>query len=93
MEGIYVYRADRLISIGGWGSLVKKTSKHQLARLRVDIGNNSDLHLHLNVAKSQVKIPDDLRPAFTAYIKDLKKEAFREYHNKIRLNYTYGSNL
>ena len=83
MEGIYVYRAGRLISIGGWGSLVKKTSKHQLARLRVDIGNNSDLHLHLNVAKSQVKIPDDLRPAFTAYIKDLKKEAFREYHNKI----------
>jgi hypothetical protein len=83
MEGMYVYRADRLISFGGWSNLTKKTSRHNLARLKVNIGNNSDLHLHLNVAKSQVKIPDDLRPALKKYIESLKVEAFREYHNKI----------
>ncbi|MDC0133858.1 ATP-binding protein [Acidimicrobiia bacterium] len=82
MEGMYIYRSDRLISFGGWSSLAKKTARHNLARLRVDIGNNSDLHLHLNVAKSQFKIPDDLRPRIASYIKDLKEEAYKEYHNR-----------
>jgi len=82
MEGIYVYRANRLISFGGWSNLAKKTSRHNLARLKVDIGNNNDLHLHLNVAKSQVKIPDDLRVGLQKYITNLKVEALREYNNK-----------
>jgi hypothetical protein len=82
MEGIYVYRANRLISFGGWSNLAKKTSRHNLARLKVDIGNNNDLHLHLNVAKSQVKIPDDLRVGLQKYITNLKIEALREYNNK-----------
>jgi hypothetical protein len=82
MEGMYIYRSDRLISFGGWSGLAKKTARHNLARLRVDIGNNSDLHLHLNVAKSQFKIPDDLRPGIESYIAELKEEAFKEYHNR-----------
>jgi len=82
MEGMYVYRANRLISFGGWSNLTKKSSRHNLARLKVDITNNSDLHLHLNVAKSQVKIPDDLRPALQKYITNLKIEAIREYYNR-----------
>ena len=82
MEGMYIYRSDRLISFGGWGNLAKKTARHNLARLKVDIGNNSDLHLHLNVAKSQFKIPDDLRPGIESYIAELKNEAFKEYHNR-----------
>lgn len=82
MEGIYVYRSDRLISYGGWSNISKKSARHNLARLKVDIGNNNDLRLHLNVAKSQVKIPDDLREALRRYIDELKKEAAREYNNK-----------
>lgn len=82
MEGMYIYRSDRLISFGGWSNLAKKTARHNLARLRVDIGNNSDLHLHLNVAKSQFKIPDDLRPGIESYIAELKNEAYKEYHNR-----------
>jgi len=82
MEGVYVYRADRLISFGGWNALVKKSPRLQLARLRVDIGNQVDLHLHLNVAKSQVNIPSDLRKAFKSYIDVLQREAEREYYNK-----------
>lgn len=82
MEGIYVYRSDRLISYGGWSNLAKKSARHNLARLKVDIGNNNDLRWHLNVAKSQVKIPDDLREALKKYIDILKVEAAREFNNK-----------
>jgi hypothetical protein len=82
MEGVYVYRADRLILYGGWNGLIKKFPRLQLARLRVDIGNNVDHLLHLNVAKSAVIIPHDLKDAFEGYIQELTIEATKEYHNR-----------
>ena len=82
MEGVYVYRSDRLIIVGGWNGLIKKTPRLQLARLRVDIGNNSDHLLHLNVAKSTVIIPHELKNAFEDYIECLKVEALKEFYNR-----------
>ena len=82
MEGIYVYRANRLILFGGWNGLIRKAPRLQLARLQVEIGNNADNLLHLNVAKSQVIIPHELKNAFKGYIAGLKQEAEREYFNR-----------
>lgn len=82
MEGIYIYRANRLILFGGWNGLIKKAPRLQLARLQVEIGNNADHLLHLNVAKSQVIIPHELKNAFQGYIEDLKSEAEKEFFNK-----------
>jgi hypothetical protein len=82
MEGIYIYRADRLIHFGGWNGLIKKAPRLQLARLRVGIGNSVDHLLHLNVAKSQIEIPHDLTVAFEKYIDELKTQAEREFFNK-----------
>jgi hypothetical protein len=82
LEGIYVYRADRIILFGGWNDLIKKAPRLQLARLRVEVGNSVDHLLHLNVAKSQVIIPHDLVNAFENYIEELKTEAEREYFNR-----------
>ena len=82
MEGVYVYRANRLILYGGWNGLIKKFPRLQLARLRVDIGNSADHLLHLNVAKSAVIIPHDLKEAFEGYIRVLTTEATKEYHNR-----------
>lgn len=82
MEGIYIYRADRIIIFGGWNGLIKKAPRLQLARLRVEVGNGVDHLLHLNVAKSQVVIPHDLKKGFDRYIDELKLEAEREFYNK-----------
>ncbi len=82
MEGIYIYRANRLILFGGWNGLIKKAPRLQLARLRVDVGNSVDHLLHLNVAKSQVVIPHDLTTAFERYIDELKIDAEREFYNR-----------
>jgi hypothetical protein len=82
MEGVYVYRANRLILYGGWNGLIKKFPRLQLARLRVDIGNSADHLLHLNVAKSAVIIPHDLKEAFEGYIRELTTEATKEYYNR-----------
>lgn len=82
MEGLYIYRADRIILFGGWNGLIKKAPRLQLARLRVEVGNKVDHLLHLNVAKSQIAIPHELKVAFGAYIDDLKIEAEREFYNR-----------
>ena len=82
MEGLYVYRADRIILFGGWNSLIRKAPRLQLARLKVEIGNSVDHLLHLNVAKSNIIIPHDLKNAFVTYIEELKIEAEREYYNR-----------
>lgn len=82
MEGIYVYRADRIIIFGGWNGLIKQGPRLQLARLRVDVGNKVDHLLHLNVSKSQITIPHDLKAGFEQYVEELKIEAEREFHNR-----------
>lgn len=81
MEGIYIYRSNRLIRFGGWNGIIKNSSKLQLARLLVEVGNNSDHLIHLNVAKSQIKIPFELKRAFFNYIDVLSKEAIKELYN------------
>lgn len=81
MEGLYIYRADRLILFGGWNGLIKKMPRLQLGRLKIDIGNKVDHLFHLNVAKSQINIPHDLKNAFLRAIVDLKTEAQKEFFN------------
>lgn len=82
MEGLYIYRADRIILFGGWNGLIKKAPRLQLARLKVEVGNRVDHLLHLNVAKSQISVPHELRAAFEQYIDELKIEAEREFYNR-----------
>lgn len=81
MEGIYVYRADRIIVCGGWNGLIKKAPRLRLARLKVEIGNGIDHLFHLNVAKSSISIPFGERVAFIKYVIELKKEAEKEFYN------------
>jgi hypothetical protein len=82
MEGIYIYRANRIILFGGWNGLIRKAQRLQLARIKVEIGNSVDHLLHLNVAKSQIVIPHELKKAFESTIDELKIEAQREYYNR-----------
>ena len=81
MEGIYIYRSNRLIRFGGWNGIIKSSPKLQLARLMVEVGNSSDHLIHLNVAKSQIKIPFELKRAFLNYIELLSREAIKELYN------------
>jgi hypothetical protein len=83
MEGMYVYRADRIIVFGGWNAIIKKSARLQLARLRVEIGNGIDQLFHLNVAKSSITIPYGERIAFIRYVSALKTEAEKEYRNYV----------
>ena len=82
MEGLYIYRAERIILFGGWNGIIKKAPRLQLARLKVEIGNSVDHYFHLNVAKSSIVIPYELRVAFLRYVSELKTQAEKEYYNR-----------
>ena len=82
LEGLYWYRGNRVILYGGWNGLVKKSSKYKLARLKIDVGNSIDHLIHLNVAKSKIKIPYDLQKPFKNYVVEVCQEAKRELYNR-----------
>lgn len=81
MEGLYIYRGDRLISYGGWHGIIKRSGKMQLGRMKIDIGNDLDNVLKLNVAKSQIEIPFELKSEFYRSLEDLKENAQKEFYN------------
>lgn len=58
LQGFYVYREDRLISIGGWLGLDRSSDDPtKLARIAVFLGNSADEQWKVSVNKSGVQIP------------------------------------
>jgi hypothetical protein len=81
LEGMYIYRGDRIIYFGGWNGLMKREANLKLARLRVDVGNINDDIFQLNVAKSKISIPFELQRGFLEKLTMLRDEAKKEYFN------------
>jgi hypothetical protein len=81
LEGLYIYRNQRIIYFGGWNGLIKQQANLKLARLRVDVGNINDDILQLNVAKSKISIPFELSRGFLEKVAQLRTEAKKEYFN------------
>ena len=82
MEGLYIYRGNRIIYFGGWNKIIRKQKKLNLARLKVQVGNINDDALQLNVAKSKITIPHELKIGVLRYINSLKHEAEKEFNNR-----------
>ena len=87
-QGLYIYRANRLIQSGGWSRLRKVDEHTKLARIAVDFPPSLDAAFKVNVAKMRVQLPesirDDVRKATTPIVK-LAKDA---YSRKQRLSAT-----
>ncbi len=81
LEGLYIYRGERIIYFGGWNGLIKREANLKLARLKVDVGNINDDLLQLNVAKSKISIPYELNRGFLEKLATLRNEARKEYFN------------
>jgi hypothetical protein len=92
LEGLYIYRGDRIIHFGSWNGLLKRSGNLKLARLRVDVGNINDDLLQLNVAKSKISVPYELKLGFLKMLAKLKDEAKKEYYNHGIRNHKASSN-
>lgn len=60
-QGFYVYRNRRLIVKATWFRLIRKEELNKLIRVRIDIPNTLDHLWNINVNKSQVRPPEEVR--------------------------------
>ncbi|MEV1320053.1 ATP-binding protein [Micromonospora arborensis] len=70
-QGLYVYRANRLVQWGGWGGIRGIDEHTKLARAALDFDNDLDTAFNINVAKMRVSLPAQLRQILEAPVNEL----------------------
>lgn len=78
-QGLYVYRADRLVQSGGWCGLRAIDEHTKLARAALDFGTELDHEFRINVAKMRVALPAQLRSMLERPVNELCAAAGIEY--------------
>ena len=70
-QGLYIYRADRLVKWGGWYKIRTIDEHTKLARASVDFGTTLDDAFNINVPKMRVNLPSQLRKMLARPVKEL----------------------
>lgn len=70
-QGLYFYRASRLVYWGGWGGVRGIDEHTKLARAVVDFDTDLDDVFHINVAKMKVALPSGLKSMIERPINEL----------------------
>ncbi|RZU51209.1 histidine kinase/DNA gyrase B/HSP90-like ATPase [Krasilnikovia cinnamomea] len=70
-QGLYVYRADRLVQWGGWGGIRGIDEHTKLARAAVEFDTDLDAAFNINVAKMRVTLPAQLRQFIEPSVNEL----------------------
>ena len=60
-QGLYIYRANRLVQYGGWNGLRGIDEHTKLARASIDFDTELDETFQINVAKMSVVLPATLK--------------------------------
>lgn len=78
-QGLYIYRADRLVQHGGWSGIRALDEHTKLARAALDFQTDLDTLFQINVAKMRVAMPPEVRTLFEKPIQDLCHHADAVY--------------
>jgi len=70
-QGLYIYRADRLVQWGGWNGIRGIDEHTKLARASLDFDTDLDAVFNINVAKMKVTLPPQLRQMIEAPVNEL----------------------
>ncbi len=84
-QGIYIYRAGRLIVSGGWHRLAKASEANKLARIQVDFGNDADSLWRIDVRKSRVDLPSSLREQLRRVITQCAKKSSTTFTRRAKM--------
>lgn len=83
-QGLYIYRADRLVQWGGWAGVRAIDEHTKLARASLDFDTDLDAAFHINVAKMKVSLPGDLRQMLERPLHELCLRANDAYRRASR---------
>lgn len=78
-QGLYVYRARRLISGGTWLGLARRAELTKLLRVRVDVPTSLDAEWSIDVRKSRMRIPNAARTILRPLVQKMTEAARRPY--------------
>lgn len=83
-QGLYIYRADRLVQHGGWSGIRGIDEHTKLARASIDFDTNLDEVFQINVAKMKVELPPTLKGMLERPVHELSvlaNDAYRRSAN------------
>jgi hypothetical protein len=80
-QGLYIYRADRLVQWGGWAGMRSMDEHMKLARAALDFGTDLDVAFNINVAKMRAAVPPQLRLMLERPIHELCMAADERYRS------------
>lgn len=83
-QGIYIYRANRLVQWGGWAGIRTIDEHTKMARCSLDFGTDLDEAFNINVAKMRVSLPSQLRKMISRPVNELCIEADASYRRSAR---------
>lgn len=83
-QGLYIYRADRLIQHGGWSGIRAVDEHTKLARAAVDFQTDLDDVFQINVAKMRVSVPPEIRTLLERPVHELCHRADAAYRGDAR---------
>lgn len=79
-QGLYVYRANRLIQAGGGWNRLRTLDEHtKLARVALDFFPDLDEAFGINIAKAYVRLPQDLREELQPLVAQTARRAEQRY--------------
>lgn len=78
-QGLYIYRAKRLISGGTWLGLGKRSEMSKLLRVRVDVPTSLDSFWGVDVRKSRIRPPSAVRSRLRPLVERMTQSAKRPY--------------
>jgi len=83
-QGLYVYRADRLIIAGGWLGLARQSESTKLCRIAVDIPNTMDAEWKIDVKKASAQLPPVVRKKLKNLVERFVSTSKRTYSRRGR---------
>lgn len=83
-QGLYIYRADRMIQSGGWSWLRSPDEHVKLARAALEFWPELDEAFEINISKMRVKIPEELRDQLKPLVSFLSRCADDRYRKGSR---------
>lgn len=78
-QGLYIYRANRLIQWGGWNRLRTNDEHTKMARVALDFSPDLDAAFGINISKAIVRLPTELRDEIQPAIKQVCAAADSRY--------------
>lgn len=83
-QGLYIYRADRLIQHGGWCGIRAADEHTKFARASVDFQTDLDSLFQINVAKMRVLLPTEVRTLLERPVHELCHRADSVYRREVQ---------